>query len=93
MIDEVLIFGLVVVLSAALPLSIIAALGFHGSPFGKVTAPIPIIIFSYVVADGSRLYMDHVPATFYAVFTSVAVAAAVYSAVNAALLLTERRSV
>ncbi len=93
MLNDLLIFGLVVLLSAALPLSVVAALGFRGSPFSKVTAPIPVVLVCYVVADGSRLYLEKVPPTFYAVVTSVAVVAAVYAAVNAVLLLTERRSV
>jgi len=93
MLDDLLIFGLVILLSAALPLSLVAARGFRGSPFGKVTAPIPLVLACYIVADGSRLYLEQVPTTFYAVVTSVAVLAAVYAALNAMLLLTERRTV
>lgn len=93
MIDKALIFGEVVVLSMALPLSVIAALGFRGSPFGKVIAPIPVTIGAYLIADGSFLFLDSVPTYFYAAFSSVAVLAAAYAAVNAMLLLTERRTV
>jgi len=93
MLNEAFVLVEVVLLSVALPLSVVAALGFRGSPFGSVTTPIPVVIFCYIVADGSRLVFEHPPVYLYAVFTSVAVAAAVYSAVNATLLLTERRSV
>jgi hypothetical protein len=93
MIDKALIFGEVVVLSMALPLSVIAALGFRGSPFRKVMTPIPVTIAAYLIADGSVLFLDSVPAYFYAAFSSVAVLAAAYAAVNAMLLLTERRTV
>lgn len=91
MLDEILVFGEVVLLSAALPLSVIAALGFRGSPFGKVTGPLPVVFVCYIIADGSRLVVGHTPLWFYEVVTSVALLAAVYSAVNAMLLLTERR--
>lgn len=93
MLREALILAEVVLLSAALPLSVVAALGFRGSPFGRVTAPIPVVVGCYIVADGSRLVFEHPPAGFYAAVTSVAVVAAVYGALNGALLLTERRSV
>jgi hypothetical protein len=93
MLNEAFVLLEVVVLSAALPLSLIAALGFRGSPFGGVVTPIPVVLASYIVADGSRLLFDHPPDGLYAVFTTVAVVSAVYSALNAALLLTERRSV
>jgi hypothetical protein len=93
MIDQVLVFCLVVLLSASLPLSIIAALGFRGSPFGKVTGPVPIILACYTLGDGSRLLVEHPPPPFYSVLTSVAVLASVYAAANAMLLLTERRAV
>ena len=81
------------VLSMALPLAVIAALGFRGSPFGKVMAPIPVAIAAYLVADGSTLFLDTVPGVFYAAASSVAVLSVVYAAFNAILLLTERRSV
>jgi len=93
MLNEVFVLTEVVILSVALPLSLVAALGFHGSPFASVTTPIPVVLASYIVADGSRLVFESPPRSLYALFTTVAVLAAVYSAVNAALLLTERRSV
>jgi hypothetical protein len=93
MMDQVFLFCLVVFLSASLPLSIIAALGFRGSPFGKVTGPVPVILVCYMLGDGSRLVVEHPPPAFYAVVTSGAVLASVYAAANAMLLLTERRAV
>lgn len=93
MLNDALILVEVVLLSVALPLSVIAALGFRGSPFGSVTTPIPVVLVCYIVADGSRLVFEHPPPYMYAFFTTLAVVAAVYSAVNAMLLLTERRAV
>lgn len=93
MLNDLLIFVLVVLLSVAVPLSIVAAYGFRGSPFGKVTGPIPIVLICYIIADGSQLYLEQVSSIFYAVVTSIAVVAAVYAAINGALLLTERRKV
>ncbi|MFP4188669.1 MAG: hypothetical protein ACOCRA_01290 [Halobacteria archaeon] len=93
MLNEVFVLLEVVVLSVALPFSVVAALGFRGSPFGGVTTPIPVVLASYIAADGSRLVFDHPSGYFYATFTTIAVVAAVYSAVNATLLLTERRAV
>lgn len=93
MLNEALILAEVVILSATLPLSVVAALGFWGSPFSKVTGPLPVVIACYLVADGSRLIFGHPPPYAYALLSSVAVVAAVYAAVNGAMLLTERRSV
>lgn len=92
-VDKALIFGEVVVLSMALPLSVIAVLGFRGSPFGKVMLPLPVATAAFLVADGSSLFLGSVPPIIYAVLTTVGVLAVVYSAVNAMLLLTERREV
>lgn len=92
-VDKALVFGEVVVLSAALPLAVIAAYGFRGSPFGKVMLPIPLAIAAYIVADGSVLFLDPVPVLLYVTISSVAILALVYATVNAMLLLTERRSV
>ena len=92
-IDKALVFGEVVVLSVALPLAVIAAFGFRGSPFGKVMAPIPLAIAAYIVADGSVLFIDPVPVFLYVVSSSVAILALVYATANAILLLTERRPV
>jgi len=93
MLNEALVLLEIVLLSAALPLAVVAAYGFRDSPFGRVTSPIPVVLVCYIAADGSRLLYGHVPPVTYAVLTSVAVAAAVYAALNATLLLTERRSV
>ena len=91
--NYLLVFGQVVVLSIALPLSVIAALGFRGSPFGKVMLPLPVAIVAFLLADGSVLFLDTVPEILYAVLVTLGVLAVVYSAVNAMLLLTERRTV
>jgi len=93
MIDELLLFALVVILGAALPLSVIAALGFRDSPFGRVTVPLPFILVAYLLSDGIRVVIDDLPVVYYLTLTTAALVAIVYVAANAFLLLTERRSV
>lgn len=88
-----MLFGEIVVLSVALPLSVIAALGFRGSPFGKVMAPIPVAIGAYLLVAGSVFVFDPVPVALYLFLSVVGALAAVYSVANAVLLLTERRAV
>ena len=83
----------IVVLSMALPLAIIAVLGFRGSPFGKVMAPIPVAIAAYLLAAASVMVFEPVPLFLYLTFSVVGTLAAVYSVANAVLLLTERRAV
>ena len=91
--NYLLVFGQVVVLSIALPLSVIAALGFRGSPFGKVVMPIPVVIVAYILADGLVLILDPVPVAVYAGLSVVGLVASAYAVANAVLLLTERRMV
>jgi hypothetical protein len=88
-----LLLGEIVVLSMALPLAVIATLGFRGSPFGKVMAPIPVAIAAYLLAVASVMVLESVPLVLYLGFSVVGTLAAVYSVANAVLLLTERRSV
>lgn len=92
-VDKALIFAQVVVLSMAFPISVIAVLGFRGSPFGKVMLPLPVAIAAFLVADGTTLFLGSTPPLLYAVLVTVGVLAVVYSSVNAMLLLTERREV
>mgnify|MGYP006896985109 FL=1 len=88
-----MLFGEIVVLSMALPLAVIAVLGFRGSPFGKVMAPIPVAIASYLLVAGSVFIFDPVPVALYLSLSVVGATSAVYSVANAVLLLTERRAV
>jgi len=83
----------IVVLSMALPLAVIAVLGFRGSPFGKVMAPIPVAVAAYLLAAASVMIFDPVPLILYLALSVVGTLAAVYSVANAVLLLTERRTV
>lgn len=81
------------VLAAALPLAAIAALGFKGSPFGKVVVPIPVVMLAFLLADASLLLAGNGHPLIYHVFAAVGVAGAIYAAFNAVMLLTERRAV
>ncbi|MDZ7689386.1 MAG: hypothetical protein U5J64_11885 [Halobacteriales archaeon] len=92
-VDKALVFGEIVVLSMALPLAVIAALGFRGSPFGKVMAPIPVAISAYLLVAGIIMIFEPVPILLYLALSVVGALAAVYSVANAVLLLSERRLV
>ncbi|MDY6779536.1 MAG: hypothetical protein SV760_03105 [Halobacteria archaeon] len=92
-INNLLVLAEVLVLAAALPLSVIAALGFRDAPFGRFIKPLPVVILSYLIIDSSRVVEFGLPLYVYGAISSVAVVSAVYAAVQAAVLLTERRDV
>lgn len=93
MVYDVLMTVELLVLASALPLSVIAALGFRGSPFGKVVTPLPFAIAGFLLADGSLYLYGNGHPTIYYPFAAVGVVAAIYAAFNAMMLLTERRTV
>lgn len=90
-VDELLILVTTLLLTTALPLSIIAAMGFRDTPFGKVVTPIPIVLAAYIVVMSSRLVDHGLPETFPVAFSTIAVLASVWAAIQGALLLSERR--
>lgn len=90
-IDELLVLVTTLLLTTALPLSIIAALGFRDTPFGKVVTPIPFVVGAYIVVTSSQLISHNFPEAFTAAFSTVAVFAAVWAAIQGAMLLSERR--
>lgn len=91
LIDDLLILLTLILLTTALPLSIIAALGFRKTPFGKVVTPIPVIVAAYIVVMSSRLIDYSFPETFPVAFSTIAVLSAVWAAIQGAMLLSERR--
>lgn len=94
MIEQILLVAEIALLSAAMPLSVVAALGFRGSPFGKVVVPLPFIVLGFLLADASLLlYGDGGHPVVYYPIATVAVFVAIYAAFNAMMLLTERRPV
>lgn len=93
MIAELLNFAEMIFIAMALPLAVIAALGFKGSPFGKLVVPLPFILVLFLVADGSLLLVGRPHPTIYYAVAGVGVLTAVYAAYHGMMILTERRSV
>lgn len=90
---SVLEFLTLLVLAATLPISVVAVREFEGAPFGRVLRPIPVVVLAFIVYN-SPTYVDYdVPLTFYAVVSTVAVLGCLVAALEAALLLTERRRI
>jgi hypothetical protein len=52
---EVLTFVQAALLFAALPLSVLAAYGFHGTPWGRVLSPLPVVELTFAVGLGIGL--------------------------------------
>lgn len=52
---EVLTFVQAAFLFASLPLSVLAAYGFRGTPWGRVLVPLPIVELSFAVGLGVGL--------------------------------------
>lgn len=79
-------------LSAVLPLSLLAALGFRDAPFGSVLAPLPVTFGAYVLVNALQVLSVSVSSWVYLALTTVAILAAFAAALNATLVLTERRA-
>lgn len=92
MLNRLLLLGEVVFLAAALPLAVIAALGYKDSPFGHVTVPLPFVIAGYLLADSGFLLFDEPPLLYYFFFAGIATVSAVYAAVSGVLILTGRKT-
>lgn len=93
MLEDLLLVVELLVLASAVPLAAIAALGFRGSPFGKVVVPLPFVVVAFLLADGSLYLHGNGHPVIYYPFAAVGVAGAIYAAFNAMMLLTERRRV
>lgn len=94
-VDDALLLLNVVFLSATLPLSVIAVIGYRGTPWGQVVLFLPFISVGYVVTQGLALSPLEGPGPFYVgLFTLVvAVVATALLAYRLATLLTGRRAV
>jgi hypothetical protein len=93
--EETLLLVDVILLAARLPLSVVAVLGYRGSPWGHVLLPFPFITGGYLVTQGLTLSHLEGPASFWTGLGTlvVAVAATALLAVRLHLLLTERREI
>lgn len=90
---DVMVLAEVVVLSGALVLSVIAALGFWDAPFGRLLKPLPLVYFAFLLMDAGNLLEADLPLTYFHGVGAIAVFVAAYAAIQGALLLTERREV
>jgi len=80
-------------LAVALPLSVIAALGFHDAPFGAMLKPLPPLIVVHALLNMVGILHVDIGAVAYLALSTLAVALSLLAAVNGILLLTERRAV
>lgn len=81
------------VLTATLPLSVIAIWGFQGAPFGRVIRPLPVVFLGYILYIVPQFVPISLPLIFYAAVSTIAVLASLVAAMEASLLLTGRRAV
>lgn len=85
----------IVVQSVAIVLSIIAVRGFRGAPINRVLKPIPVVMTCMLLVNMpyASFYLYTLPhvQVVHAIVFSIGVLAAVLAALQAALLLTERR--
>lgn len=80
-------------LTAALPLSLVAALGFRDAPFGAMLKPLPVLIVAHAALNAVGILRIDIGGAAYLALSSAAVGASLVAAVNGILLLTERRAV
>lgn len=89
---EALSLATLVVLSAAMPLALVAVVGFRGTPFGSVLKPLPVTFGAYVLMNAAQVLGVGLSPSGLLLLSGVAVLAAFASALNATLVLTERRA-
>lgn len=92
-VGELFKVGTVVVLSAAFPLSIIAARGFWSTPFGAVLKPLPVVIVVYLAYNIPIVAHWEFPVTYFVILSTIGTVSAFVGAANLFLLLTERKPV
>lgn len=93
--EEALLILNVVLLAAAVPLTLIAYFGFRGTPWGRVIKWFPLVAVGYLVTQGLIL-LEYDSALTFAVGLGglvVGVTATTVNSVRLAVLLTERRRV
>lgn len=86
----------IVVQAIALVLSIIAVKGFRGAPINRVLKPLPVVMACMLIVNmpWASLVLFSIPyaQVIYAIVFSIGTLAAVIAAIQAAMLLTERRT-
>ena len=89
---ELFRLGQVIVLSAVLPLAVVAARGFRGTPFGRVVLPLVPITAAYLAIGATKLVMPEAAATASRLLGTVAVVLMAWAAAQGILLLSGRRA-
>ncbi len=79
-------------LSTTLPLAVVAARGFRGTPFGRVVRPLVPITGAYLAIAATKVVAPAAAATASRVFGTLAVVLMAWTAVQAILLLSGRRA-
>jgi len=89
---ELFRLGQVVVLSATLPLAVIAARGYRDAPFGRVVRPLVPITLTYLAIAAIKLVEPSMGADASRLLGSVAVVLIAWTAAQGILLLSGRRA-
>ncbi len=89
---ELFRIGQVIVLSAVLPLAVVAARGFRGTPFGRVVLPLIPITGAYLAIAATKLVLPGMAGTASRLLGTVAVVLMAWVAAQAILLLSGRRA-
>ena len=89
---ELFQLGQVLVLSATLPFTIVAARGFRGTPFGRVVRPLVPITVAYLAIAATKVVAPPVSALASRLFGTLAVVLMAWTAAQAILLLSGRRA-
>ena len=92
-IEQLLALLTALLLTAALPLSLIAVRGFWHAPFGAVLRPGPVVLVCYIVVSAVPIVVSPLPRTVLVVVSLVGTLSAFTAAVEAIRLLTERRAI
>ena len=88
---ELFRLGQVVVLSATLPLAIVAARGYRDAPFGRVVRPLVPITLAYLAIAAIKLVAPSMGRTATRLLGSIAIALIAWTAAQGILLLSGRR--
>ncbi|WP_135805608.1 hypothetical protein [Halorussus marinus] len=90
-IEHLLSVATVLVLAASFPLSLVAARGFRGAPFGEVLRPIPVVVVAAVGLDLIWALDASVSPAYVLVMSTVATGGVLVAATRLLVLLTGRR--
>ncbi|WP_058366992.1 hypothetical protein [Haloparvum sedimenti] len=81
MLSRLLLLLTTLTLAAGLPLSVIAARGFAGSPFGRVLRPIPVVFIGFIALNVPTIVGIGTAGVYDLIVSTLAVGAAVAAAI------------